>query len=54
MDTVNVSSQVRTIALTSVQYGIHYLCNANNTVFKFLMSLLINRFDHLELFNLGR
>ena len=35
MDTVNVSSRVRTIAYrmyrTPVQYSIHYLCNVNNT-----------------------
>ena len=35
MDTVNVSSRVRTIAYTMyrtpVQYSIHYLCNVNNT-----------------------
>jgi hypothetical protein len=35
MDTVNVSSRVRTIAYrmyrTPVRYSIHYLCNVNNT-----------------------
>jgi len=35
MDTVNVSSQVRTIAYrmyrTPVQYSTYYLCNVNNT-----------------------
>jgi len=35
MDTVNVSSRVRTITYrmyrTPVRYIIHYLCNVNNT-----------------------